>query len=65
MSTHVQHTAGLEAQGIEAGRVFWNLNTAALTEEAIRRHEGVLGAEGPLVDGEGALEELLGLGVTA
>jgi phosphoenolpyruvate carboxykinase (ATP) len=41
---------GLEATGIEgAGEVHWSLGVAALYEEAVRRHEGVLSADGPLV----------------
>jgi phosphoenolpyruvate carboxykinase (ATP) len=40
---------GLEALGIEgAAHVHWNLGVAALYEEAIRRGEGTLSADGPL-----------------
>lgn len=41
---------GLEIHGIKntAGE-YWNLSTAALVEEAIRRHEAVLAHMGPLV----------------
>jgi phosphoenolpyruvate carboxykinase (ATP) len=50
MSTQVERTYGLEAAGIvRSGRVHWNLSTAALYEEAIRRNEGALAADGPLV----------------
>jgi phosphoenolpyruvate carboxykinase (ATP) len=39
-----------EALGIgRAGRIHWNLGPAALYEEALRRQEGVLAADGPLV----------------
>ena len=41
---------GLEAQGIAAqATIHWNLITAPLVEHAIRRGEGVLAADGPLV----------------
>jgi phosphoenolpyruvate carboxykinase (ATP) len=41
---------GLEAQGLEASAmVHWNLGTAQLYEQAIRRGEGRLAADGPLV----------------
>ena len=50
MSTQVARAHGLEAVGIErSGRVHWNLSAAALYEEALRRGEGMLAAEGPLV----------------
>lgn len=50
MSTQVERTHGLEAQGIvRTGPVHWNLSGAALYEEALRRNEGLLGVEGPLV----------------
>lgn len=38
----------LEAEGLQNDRVRWNLPAAALYEEAVRRHEGVITAEGPL-----------------
>lgn len=41
---------GLEKHGIvNPGNVYWNLTTAALYEEAIRRREGLLSHLGPLV----------------
>jgi phosphoenolpyruvate carboxykinase (ATP) len=41
---------GLERHGIErCGRVYWNLPPARLYEEALRRGEAELAAEGPLV----------------
>jgi phosphoenolpyruvate carboxykinase (ATP) len=50
MSTQVARAHGLEAVGIaRSGRVHWNLSAAALYEEAIRRGEAELAAEGPLV----------------
>jgi phosphoenolpyruvate carboxykinase (ATP) len=50
MSIQVERAHGLEALGIvRAGRVHWNLSPAALYEEALRRQEGQLAAEGPLV----------------
>ena len=50
MTIQVERAHGLEALGIvRAGRVHWNLGTAALYEEALRRSEGNLAAEGPLV----------------
>jgi phosphoenolpyruvate carboxykinase (ATP) len=48
MSTEVEHGRGLDALGIASDRVRWNLIASALYEEAIRRHEGVIAAEGPL-----------------
>jgi ATP-dependent phosphoenolpyruvate carboxykinase len=36
-------TVGLDAVGIvNTNRIYWNLSTAALYEEALRRHEGVV-----------------------
>jgi phosphoenolpyruvate carboxykinase (ATP) len=50
MATEVERTHGLEALSVvHPGRVHWNLSSAALYEAAIRRGEGVLAAEGPLV----------------
>src|SRR5450759_640332 len=41
---------GLEKDGIEnPARVFWNLTTPALYEEAVRRREGLLAHDGPIV----------------
>jgi len=41
---------GLEHHGIQnVNQAFWNLGTAALVENAIRRREGLLAAGGPLV----------------
>jgi phosphoenolpyruvate carboxykinase (ATP) len=48
MSTEVERPRGLEREGIQTTRVRWNLSPAALYEEAIRRQEGLLAAEGPL-----------------
>ncbi len=50
MSIGMDPRAGLEAQGIRRpGRVYWNLTVPALYEEAVRRAEGVIAREGPLV----------------
>ncbi len=50
MAVQVERASGLEALGIVgSGRVHWNLCPAALYEEALRRGEGILAAEGPLV----------------
>src|SRR3989441_5088776 len=48
MSTDVERSRGLEEEGIRSDRVKWNLSTAALYEEAIRKQEGLIAAEGPL-----------------
>jgi phosphoenolpyruvate carboxykinase (ATP) len=48
MSTEVERVHGLEREGIQTDRVRWNLNTAALYEEAVRRDEAVIAADGPL-----------------
>jgi phosphoenolpyruvate carboxykinase (ATP) len=48
MSTEVERGHGLEREGIQTDSVRWNLNTAALYEEAIRRDEALIAAEGPL-----------------
>lgn len=46
---------GLEQHGLQTSRpVFWNLGTAALYEHAVRREEGLLAKEGPLVCRTGA-----------
>src|SRR5215471_20406906 len=43
------HALDLERDGIAAGRLYWNLTSATLYEEAVRRQEAVIAAEGPLV----------------
>jgi phosphoenolpyruvate carboxykinase (ATP) len=48
MSTEVERPRGLDRDGIVTDRVRWNLTTPALYEEAVRRHEGVIAAAGPL-----------------
>jgi phosphoenolpyruvate carboxykinase (ATP) len=41
---------GLEAHGIDnPERVYWNLTTPALYEEAVRRREGLIAQHGPIV----------------
>src|SRR6187455_250048 len=50
MTMQVERAHGLEALGIvRSGRVHWNLSPAMLYEEALRRGEGMLAANGPLV----------------
>ena len=50
MTIQVERAFGLEALGIvRSGRVHWNLSPAALYEEALRRGEAQLAADGPLV----------------
>jgi phosphoenolpyruvate carboxykinase (ATP) len=45
-----QQVTGLERHGItNVPRVYWNLSVPALYEEAVRRREGSMAAEGPLV----------------
>ncbi len=48
MSTEVDRARGLEREGIQTERVRWNLSAAALYEEAVRRQEAVIAADGPL-----------------
>ena len=50
MALSESYRACLEAHGIlQPGRVYWNLGTAALYEEAMRRDEGIVSETGPLV----------------
>src|SRR4051812_35520479 len=49
MSTEVDRARGLDREGIQTDRVRWNLSTAVLYEEVVRRREGMIAAEGPLV----------------
>jgi phosphoenolpyruvate carboxykinase (ATP) len=49
MSTDVERPRGLEREGIRTDRVKWNLSAAALYEEAVRKQEALIAAEGPLV----------------
>ena len=50
MVTSTVPSFDLAYQGIDTDAVlYWNLLPAALTEHAIRRGEGVLGKDGPLV----------------
>jgi phosphoenolpyruvate carboxykinase (ATP) len=48
MSTGVERARGLERDGIATERARWNLSPAALYEEAVRRGEAQIAAEGPL-----------------
>ncbi len=48
--TSGERRVGLGALGIEGtASVSWNLSVAALYEEAVRRHEGVISNDGPIV----------------
>src|SRR5687767_2401801 len=49
MSSRVERDRSLEAEGIRGARARWNLTGAALYEEAVRRQEGLIAADGPLV----------------
>ena len=41
---------GLESHGIRnPERVYWNLTAPALYDEAVRRHEGLIAHDGPIV----------------
>jgi phosphoenolpyruvate carboxykinase (ATP) len=44
-----QEGRSLDREGIHAARIYWHLSQPALYEEAVRRHEGVIAADGPLV----------------
>jgi phosphoenolpyruvate carboxykinase (ATP) len=48
MSTEVERARGLERDGIKTERARWNLTAPALYEEAVRRGEGLIAADGPL-----------------
>src|SRR5918993_4427439 len=50
MAQAQQQETGLEGHGIvNVARVYWNLSIPALYEEAVRRREALISAEGPLV----------------
>jgi phosphoenolpyruvate carboxykinase (ATP) len=49
VSSGLERTRSLELEEILGARAKWNLTPAALYEEAIRRGEGLMAAEGPLV----------------
>lgn len=49
MTSGTERQQDLELNGIRAGRIQWNLSPAALYEEAVRRQEGQIAADGPLV----------------
>src|ERR1700751_5823637 len=49
MTARVERGRSLEQEGLQGVRVRWNLSSAAIYEEAVRRQEGVIAAEGPLV----------------
>ena len=48
MQSGLSGAQGLEREGIHSDRVKWNLSTAVLYEEAVRREEGTIAADGPL-----------------
>ena len=48
MSIEIERSRALELEGVSSNRAKWNLSTAALYEEAVRRQEGVIAVEGPL-----------------
>jgi phosphoenolpyruvate carboxykinase (ATP) len=48
MATEIEPGRGLDGEGIRTDRLRWNLSTAALYEEVVRRNEGLIAAEGPL-----------------
>ena len=50
MAQAQQQETGLEGHGIvNVARVYWNLSIPALYEEAVRRREALISADGPLV----------------
>jgi phosphoenolpyruvate carboxykinase (ATP) len=50
MAQAPQQVTGLEGHGItNVARVYWNMSVPALYEEAVRRREGSMSADGPLV----------------
>ena len=49
MSTGLERTRSLELEEIPGASAKWNLAPAALYEEAIRRGEGLIAADGPMV----------------
>src|SRR5436190_4296668 len=49
MTARVERGRSLEQEGLQGVRVRWNLSPAALYEEAVRRQEGLIALDGPLV----------------
>src|SRR5438270_13790113 len=49
MTARVERGRSLEQEGLQGVRVRWNLSQPALYEEAVRRQEGLIAADGPLV----------------
>src|SRR4249920_3733722 len=49
MTTGVERGSHLDREGIRTDRAKWNLSVAALYEEAVKKQEGTIAAEGPLV----------------
>ena len=54
MKRSIDRADGLAGDGIPAVRAWWNLSVAQLCEESLRRHEGILSADGALVCATGA-----------
>jgi phosphoenolpyruvate carboxykinase (ATP) len=50
----IDRADGLAADGIPGVHAWWNLSVAQLCEESLRRHEGILSADGALVCATGA-----------
>src|SRR4029079_16314719 len=48
MSTGIERSYGLDRDGIDTDRIRWNLSAASLYEEAVRRGEALIAANGPL-----------------
>jgi len=49
MSTKAEPPSSLDPEGIYTDKVHWNRSVAVLYEAAVRRREGIIAAEGPLV----------------
>ncbi|MGE0449096.1 MAG: phosphoenolpyruvate carboxykinase [Vicinamibacterales bacterium] len=49
MTSTLDPKRALDSEGIQEARPHWNLSEAVLYEHAVRREEGLLSAEGPLV----------------
>ena len=48
--SRAERKVGLDAVGMQgASRVHWNLTVAALYEEALKRGEGIISIDGPIV----------------
>jgi phosphoenolpyruvate carboxykinase (ATP) len=49
MSSGADRGRSLDAEGIRDAQIHWNLTEAVLYEHAVRRNEGLIAADGPLV----------------